>query len=80
VLDALVDREDAHVAGAAEATVGEQRLEVAQRLRVAVGAAVHAVDEVRTRQVQQRRVDRAALVLEQVLGLVPQQVGRTSPR
>ena len=58
VLDALVDGQDAHVAGAAEAPVVVERLQVAQHLRVAVGLDEDALDEVGAGQVQIGRGER----------------------
>ena len=65
VLDPLVDGEDRHVARAAEAAVLIDRGEVAQDLVGTVGAGPDAVDEIRSRQVQQRLRHRLAAVLEQ---------------
>ena len=65
VLDALVDREDRHVAGAAEPAVVEQRLQVAQDLRRAVGAGEDAIDEVRAREVEVLVGDGLRLVREE---------------
>ena len=70
VLDALIDRQDADVARAAEPPVVVERLQVSQYLRVAVGLDEHALDEVRPGQVQARCVERLALVVQQALGLV----------
>ena len=52
VLDALIDRQDRHVAGAAQPAGVEQRLQAAQHARRAVRQREDAVDEVGTRQVQ----------------------------
>ena len=52
MLDALVNGQDRHVAGAAETAVVEQRLEAAQHLGRAVGVGQHPVDEVRAGEVQ----------------------------
>src|SRR5690606_1418937 len=65
--------EDREIAGAREATRAEQRLQVAQRLRVAVGKGEDAVDEVGARQVEPFAGDGLALVLEQVLRLVSEE-------
>src|SRR5581483_4660910 len=74
VLDALVDRQDAQVAGPAEASVLEHRLQAAQDLVRPVRARDDLVEEVWPRQVQQVLVDRLAGVAEQRLGLVPEQL------
>ena len=53
VLDALVDREDRHVARAGEAPRVHEPLEVAQHVAVAVAVDEDAVDEVGPGQVEQ---------------------------
>ena len=69
VLDALIDRQDAQVAGASETPVTVHRLEVAEHLVRPV------VDhDVRPGQVQKIRVDRLAGVAQQGLGLVAKQL------
>ena len=50
VLDALVDRQDRQIAGAAEAAVAEHALEVAEHAVVAVRNGEDAVDEVAARE------------------------------
>ena len=52
MLDALIDRQDRHVAGAAEPAVIEQRLQAAQHARRPIRHRVSAVDEVGSRQVE----------------------------
>jgi hypothetical protein len=47
VLDALVDRQDADVAGAGQPAVAEDLLEVPQRRVRAIGLRDDAIDEVR---------------------------------
>jgi hypothetical protein len=74
VLDSLVHREDAEVAGAAQAAMLEQLPQRAQRRGAAVGVQHHAVDEVRPGQVQHRSVDRLAAVTEEVIRLGAEQV------
>jgi hypothetical protein len=73
VLDALVDGQQRQVARAGQAAVVEQRLQVAQHRRLAVGLGDDAVDEVRAGQMQPRRRDAAAFVLEKFVGLVAEQ-------
>ena len=46
MLDALIHRQDGHVAGATQTTVIKKRLEVSQHLGGAVGAGHHPVDEI----------------------------------
>jgi hypothetical protein len=52
VLDALVDRKDAHEPGPGEAPVFRMRLEVAQDRRLAIRLAEDAIDKVRPGQVE----------------------------
>ena len=52
MFDALVHRQDGHVTRAGQPAVAEQRLQAAQRLRIAVGQRENAVHEIRSRQVQ----------------------------
>lgn len=73
VLDPLVDRQDAEIAGPSEAPVVEQGLEIAQRRDLAVAVRQDAADEVRSGQVQLVRGDRLRSVLEQRVGLVAEQ-------
>ena len=70
VLDALVDRQDRHVAGARQAPVVEQRLEIAQHGWAAIGLRRHPVNEVRPWQVELIARDGGARVIEQVFGLI----------
>ena len=74
VLDPLIDGQDAEVARAAEATVIEQLAQVPERRGAAVGVHIHAVDEVRPRDVQQRLIDRLAAVAEQIICIVTEQI------
>ncbi len=69
MLDALVDRQDRHVAGAGEPAVIEQRLQPAEHRHRPVRVEVNALDEVRTRQVQRLFRNRLALVLQQAGGV-----------
>ena len=69
VLDALVDRQDRQVAGAGQAAVAEQPLEVAEHAGVAVAGGEDAVDEIGAGQVQRLLGDRLADVREQAVGL-----------
>ena len=73
VLDALVHRQDRYVAGAGQAAVVEQRLQVAQHLRRAVGGGVDPVHEVRAGQVKILGGDGLGRVTEQVLGVGAQE-------
>ena len=70
MLDALVDRQDATVAGAGEPAGAVQALQVGQDALVAVAGDEDAVDEVRARHVEQVRRDGLAAVLEQGVGLL----------
>ena len=69
VLDALVDREDRHVAGATQAPVVVERLEAAQHLRRAVAVHQHALDVVGARQREVVGGDALRHVGEQRVGL-----------
>ena len=71
VLDALVDRQDRDVAGAAEAAGVEQRLQAPQHARRPIGLGEDAVHEVGAGQVQGVLRDRLALVRKKA---------RSSPR
>ena len=73
VLDALVDREDRHVPGAAEPAVAVELLEVAQHLDRAVAAGPDPVDEVGPGQVQVVLGDALGDVVEQRVGVVAEQ-------
>jgi len=70
VLDALVHRQDGHVAGSGQAAVVEQRLEVSQDLRGPIRLGVHIGNRVGSRGGQLVGGDRLRLVFEQVLGVV----------
>ena len=74
VLDSLVDREDRHVTGARQAPGVEDPLQAAERPVVAVGERVDPVDEVGTGGVQPLRRDAGGFVLQQVVGVVAEQV------
>jgi len=52
MLDALIDRENRHVACAGKAAVAKQALEIGQHAHITVGNCPHAIDEVRPREVQ----------------------------
>src|SRR5688572_26543162 len=65
MLDALVDRQDGHIAGAAEASGVEHRLQPAEHARRAIGRHQDPVDEIRTRQVKGLFGDRPAVMLKQ---------------
>ena len=75
VLDALVDGEDAEVAGAGEATVVVHGFERAQGWIVAVAVRHHAVDKVSARQVQLGLVHGFAFVVEEAFCAVSEDVG-----
>jgi hypothetical protein len=45
VFDALIDRKNRHIAGATEAAVPEQALEIRQDAHIAVGNSPHTIDE-----------------------------------
>ena len=74
VLDALVDGEDAEVAGVCEASVAVHGLEAAEDLVVAVGLGEDAVDPVAVGQVEVGLVDLAGVV-EEGLGVGSQDFG-----
>ena len=74
MLDALVHRQDADVAGARESAGAVQALEVGEDARVAVAGDEDAVEEVRPRDVELFPRDGAAAVLEQVVGRLAEQV------
>ena len=74
VLDALVDRQDREVAGAAEAAVVVDALQVRQHPRVAVALGEDAVDVRRAGQVELFLGNPLAGVREQALGLIPEQL------
>ena len=73
MLDALVDGQDRHVAGAAEPAVAEQLLQVAQHLHRAVAARPHPVDEVGAGQVQVVLGDALRDVVQERVGVVAEQ-------
>jgi hypothetical protein len=73
MLDALVHRQQRKVAAAGQAAVVEQRGEVAQHRRLAVGLGDDAVDEIRTGQMQPGLRDAAAFVLEELVGFVAEE-------
>ena len=75
VLDPLVDRQDAHIAGSGEATVLEQPPQVANRRRASVAVEQHAFDEVRAGQMQQRSINRLAAMIQELIGISPKQIG-----
>ena len=52
MLDALIDRQDRHVAGAGQPAVIEQRLQAAEHARRSIRDAIDALDEVGPGQVQ----------------------------
>ena len=62
--DPLIDREEGQISGVGESSRAEQRLQAGQHARRAVGRRVAAVDKIRTWQVQARRRNRCALMLE----------------
>ena len=74
MLDALVDREDRHVAGAAEAPVVEHGLHVAEDRGAAVGVGHHPVDVVGSGKVEELCGDGLGAMSEEVLGLVAEDV------
>ena len=73
MLDALVDRQDADVAGAGQAAAAVEPLEVAESRGAAIAVEHHAVDEVGAGQMQQALVDGLAAVREQRVGLRAEQ-------
>jgi len=73
MLDALVHRQQGQIAAAGQAAVVQQRGEVAQYRRLAVGLGDDAIDEIRAGQVQPRLRDAAAFVLEELVGFVAEQ-------
>jgi len=75
VLDALVDRQDGDVAGAAEAPVVEDFLHRPEDLGAAVGVFPDAVYEVGAGEVELVFGNGLAFVVEQVLGLVAEVLG-----
>jgi hypothetical protein len=70
VFDALVDREDRHVARATQASRGVEQRQVAQHGRRPVRLDPDLVDEVGAREVEILLRDALAGVCEQGLGLV----------
>ena len=70
---ALVGGEDAHIAGAGQAAVVEQALQVVEDRLAAVAAQPHAIDEVRARDMQQITGDLGGVEPEEVGGLIAQQ-------
>ena len=74
VLDALVDREDRHVAGAAEPAVLDRSRRGCAGRGWTVGARPDAIDEIRSGQVQHRLGHRLAFMLEQGRGVVAEQL------
>ena len=77
VLDALVDREDRHVARAGEAARVHEPGQVAQHVAVAVAVDEQPVHPVGPGQVEQRLRHGRALVLEQVRRIVAEQLLQT---
>ena len=80
VLDALVDREDRDVAGAGQPAGVDQPLQVAQDGGGTIAVHEHPVDEVRAGQVQVVLGDRLALVLEEALRVVSEQLLQAGSR
>ena len=74
VLDALVDRQDRDVAGAAQAAGVEDRLEVAQHRGRPVGLRHDAIDEVGPGQVQVLLVEALRFVAQKGFGLGTQEL------
>ena len=70
VLDALVDREDRHVAAPAEPAVVEDLLEAAQDLDRSIGAREGALDVVGPRRQDVFSLDRLAPVVQELAGAV----------
>lgn len=75
VLDALVDGEDAEVAGSGEATVVIHRFERTEGLVVPVGSGHDAIYKVTAGEVELGLVDGGALVVEEAVGVGSQDVG-----
>ena len=80
VLDALVDRKDRHVAGAAQPAVAEELLEIPEHLGGAVTLAVHPVDDVGTRKREIFLGNALGLVGQKCFGLVTEQSGQIHVR
>ena len=72
MFDALVHRQDGHVARAGQPAMVEHRLQAAQRLRIAVGQRKNAVHEIRSRQMQPLLRHRLAFMFQQTLGGISQ--------
>ena len=79
MLDALVDRQDRQVAGAAEPAVVEHLLQVAQHGDRPVALHKDAVDVVGPGEVELAALDCLALVAEQEVGLVPEHLADVDP-
>ena len=75
VLDALIDREDAHVAGAAEAPVVEDALKRADHAGGAVAVEEDALGEVGAGEGETLAGNAAAGVTEEALGVLAEQCG-----
>ena len=70
MLDALIDRQDREVAGAAEAPSVVHRLQIAQHWHRAITVAHDALYEIGAREVQTILVDRRAGVSKQIVGFI----------
>src|SRR5690606_23669094 len=70
VLDALVHRQDAHIARVRQAAMAVQGLHAAQHLRVPVALDEAPVHEVRAREVEAALVAGLALVLQEAGGVL----------
>jgi hypothetical protein len=74
VLDALIHREDRQIPGAGEAPGAEDLLEIAQYGDRSITVDKHPIDKIRSGQVHLGSGDALALVAEQGLGIIAEQV------
>ena len=64
VFNSLVDWQDGNVTGAPQPTVIQQRFEIPQYIRCAIGLGDHAVDEIGSRQMERGGGETAAFVVQ----------------
>src|SRR5687767_2126276 len=74
MFDPLIHRQDGEITGAAEAAMAEQAFQIGQDPIVAIGERPHAVNEVRPRQVEHPAWHGLALVVEERIGLVAEEL------